>query len=305
MGLIGKKCPNCGSPEIDDKLLCKSCGSKLMFSSKGELKIAGFTKNCPNCGFSNSQETRFCGQCGQKLVVKCPICNDEHELGLKFCPVTGVNIGEYPTYIKFRNKIIKENELIESFKGQFREIEKEIERMEYVDSEEARSLRIEEFRGYINKDNKNFRKRIWEYLCELLFNATTLIMIILIVSIVVAIKMFSSGSRSSGCFIFVMVFLGLPLVYYIPAFLWALCLKTYYLFCVYSNFSRVNSNYREQINGLTKMVENCVKNPEISFHKDKLKKIELDLEHEINELENLKNEMIASAKRANVNLDEL
>jgi len=90
-----KRCPNCGSPNISEDMVCESCGSKLMYSPKGVLMLAGVTKVCPECGFANSEKTRFCGKCGKKLVIKCAVCGDEHALGLKFCPIKGVNIRKY------------------------------------------------------------------------------------------------------------------------------------------------------------------------------------------------------------------
>lgn len=91
MALIAKKCPNCGDSNIDDNLVCRSCGSQLEYSDEKEttLIIAQDLNKCKRCGTKNPPENDFCEKCGRQLFLKCPVCGGRHSAKAYRCGKTG------------------------------------------------------------------------------------------------------------------------------------------------------------------------------------------------------------------------
>lgn len=77
------RCPDCGSPVMEDSKFCQQCGHHLVVFSQ-----------CVNCGKNLSPNARFCSRCGhsteEKPVSKfCPHCKAENIPGAGFCDQCG------------------------------------------------------------------------------------------------------------------------------------------------------------------------------------------------------------------------
>lgn len=91
--LVSLSCPNCGSREIQEDLVCHSCGSRLAWSHDVlSLRLAGINEQCPACGRVNDKANRFCASCAEPLVLACPVCGKEHPQDTLACPVHGVKL---------------------------------------------------------------------------------------------------------------------------------------------------------------------------------------------------------------------
>jgi predicted amidophosphoribosyltransferase len=91
--LISVVCPGCGSHDIQEDLVCQSCGSRLAWSHDVQsLRLAGINHQCPGCGRLNDKANRFCAGCAAPLVLACPVCNGEHPQDTLACPTYGVKL---------------------------------------------------------------------------------------------------------------------------------------------------------------------------------------------------------------------
>ena len=85
--LEARKCPNCGSGNINDNLKCLHCDSQLQEKDDGSLILIGTSLHkCSKCGNIIGNDETFCGKCGEKQFYECPICQNQHHTSMKFLP---------------------------------------------------------------------------------------------------------------------------------------------------------------------------------------------------------------------------
>jgi hypothetical protein len=59
---------------------------------------------CPSCGAAAGLEDRFCGRCRLLLRAACPRCREEIRLGVRYCPVCGLDVPAFQVYDRERQR---------------------------------------------------------------------------------------------------------------------------------------------------------------------------------------------------------
>ena len=87
MASMHKKCPVChGEDTVDEKLVCKSCGSQLEYIDRqGSLGVKSTINRCSKCHTENSSSSLYCESCGSQLTRECPLCKGAHPVDALVC----------------------------------------------------------------------------------------------------------------------------------------------------------------------------------------------------------------------------